>query len=340
MNSTPISERIPRVNTIDVARTIALIAMAIYHFSWDLAIFGYAEPDLPQQPGMIVFARCIAGSFIFLAGVSLLIAHGKSVRWKAFWKRFLQIALAAVAVTIATFYAFPNAYIFFGILHLIAAASVFGLAFLKLHWSVTAAVGAFFLGLPQFFRAELFEAGPLLWLGLAEKPPVSNDYVPLFPWFGIFLFGIAFARIGRERGWFRRLAMTRFDKGLPPWAAFPGRHSLIIYLIHQPVLLGLVWLATIIFPPAVTVEDVREPCERTCLAQADDARFCTRYCSCILGAMEREGLLYRSARAGSLTEQQLRFVDEQRELCVREVNADGMDTPTDPQPPLEEVSPR
>ncbi|WP_114390953.1 heparan-alpha-glucosaminide N-acetyltransferase [Notoacmeibacter marinus] len=340
MDSGSIAKRIPRVNTIDVARTVALIAMAIYHFSWDLAIFGYAEADLPQQPGMIIFARCIAGSFIFLAGVSLILAHDGDIRWPAFWKRLLQIALAALAVTIATFFAFPETYIFFGILHLIAAASLLGLLFLRFQWLTMIAIGALIVALPQMFRSEAFNAGPLLWLGLADAPPRSNDYVPLFPWFGIFLFGMAFARIGRERHWFERLAATRFDTALPGWLAFPGRHSLIVYLVHQPILLGLVWLAATIAPPAITLDDVRAPCERSCLAQAGDATFCTKYCGCILGAMQREGLLYRGAGQGSLTDQQLQFVDEQRTRCVSEVDSERMEPPNRSERPIDKESAR
>lgn len=335
MDSRSIAISTPRVNTIDAARTVALIAMAIYHFSWDLAIFGYAAADLPQRPGMIVFARAIAGSFIFLAGISLTLAHGRQIRWPAFWRRLLQIALAALAVTVATVFAFPSTYIFFGILHLIAATSLLGLAFLGVHWSLAAAIGLLFVMLPQTFRSEMFEAGPLLWLGLAETPPVSNDYVPLFPWFGVFLFGMAFASIGQERGWFRRLANMRFDIAIPAWLTFPGRHSLIVYLVHQPVLLGLVWLATMVVPPAITIDDVRAPCERSCLAQADDAAFCTAYCTCILGAMESEGLLYRGAALGSLTDQQLQFVDAQRDRCVREVDSERMEQPNRSERPVD-----
>ncbi|RLQ87948.1 heparan-alpha-glucosaminide N-acetyltransferase [Notoacmeibacter ruber] len=340
MDSGPIAERVPRVNAIDVARTIALIAMAIYHFSWDLAIFGYAAIDLPQRPGMIVFARMIAGSFIFLAGISLVLAHGEGIRWPSYRKRLLQIIVAAVLVTIATLIAFPETFIFFGILHLIALASLLGLAFLHLNALLTVSVAVFFLALPHFFRSEFFSAGPLLWLGLAETPRVSNDYVPLFPWFGVFLFGMAFGRIGRDRGWFRRFSETTFDRSLPNWLAVPGRHSLIVYLIHQPVLLALVWLAATLVPPGISIADVRAPCERSCLAQSEDAAFCTRYCGCILSAMDEEDLLYRGASLDSLTDEQLQMVDQQRNQCMREVDTELYGSPSGADDTQEEDSTR
>ncbi len=163
-------DSVPRVRSIDLARTVALVAMAIYHLSWDLSIFGYVPPHLPQRWGMIVFARCIAGSFIFLAGTSLTLAQGEHIRWRSFSKRLFQIVLAALLVTVATLYAFPEAYIFFGILHLIAAASVLGLLFLRLPPVLTIVIGAVMVALPSLFRSPIFDAGPLLWLGLAEIP--------------------------------------------------------------------------------------------------------------------------------------------------------------------------
>ena len=103
-----------RIAAIDAARGVALVAMAIYHFTWDLEFFGYAPPGTAAEGGWRIFARMIAGSFLFLVGFSLVLAHGKSIRWRSFAIRLAQVGVAALAITIATRFATPDRYIFFG----------------------------------------------------------------------------------------------------------------------------------------------------------------------------------------------------------------------------------
>src|SRR3546814_6353901 len=105
--------------------------MASYHFTWDLEFFGYLEPGTATHGWWRFYARAIASSFLFLAGVSLVLAHYPSVRWQAFLKRFAIVAGAAAAISIATFIAIPGEWIHFGILHGIAAGSLVGIAFLR-----------------------------------------------------------------------------------------------------------------------------------------------------------------------------------------------------------------
>lgn len=121
-----------RVELVDVARGLALVAMAIYHFVWDLDFFGYIDPGTSITGGWRIFARCIAISFLFIVGVSLYLANTQGFRRKSYIRRLAMIVAAALAITMATLLATPDAFIFFGILHHIALASVLGLAFLRL----------------------------------------------------------------------------------------------------------------------------------------------------------------------------------------------------------------
>ena len=88
-----------RIDLLDVLRGVALLAMATYHFTWDLEFFGYLDRGLTGQGGWKLFARCIASSFLFLAGVSLVLAHARGIRWRPFGKRFAQVAAGAAAIT-------------------------------------------------------------------------------------------------------------------------------------------------------------------------------------------------------------------------------------------------
>ncbi|HWK65521.1 MAG TPA: DUF1624 domain-containing protein [Rhizobiaceae bacterium] len=294
-----------RIEAIDLARGLALLAMAIYHFTWDLEFFGYVEPGLTAQGGWRLFARSIASSFLFLVGVSLVLAHGRGIRWRGFWRRLAMVAAAAMAISVATYVAVPDGFIFFGILHQIALASVLGLAFLRLPGALTLLIAVAFIAAPWFLRSPLFDHPALWWVGLSQAIPRSNDYVPLFPWFGAVLAGLGATRLAQSAGlvaWLATLKPGAWSRPL----RFAGRHSLAVYLIHQPVLIACIWIFSQLAPPQAEPREAvfTRSCERQC-TESRDAAFCTRYCGCMLGEIEREGLVEQvfsgSADAGLQT---------------------------------------
>jgi len=235
--------RLARLPWIDVARGAALVAMAVYHFSWDLAFFGFTDARVDSSLGWIIFARSIAGSFLALVGVSLVLAHRSGIRAKPFAKRLAMVAVAAAAITAVTYFMFPDAYIFFGILHQIALASLLGLLFLRLPVWLLAAAALFFLFGAEFLAGPAFNDRYLQFLGLMTYWPVSNDFVPVFPWFGVVLAGMAIGRlIVASRAACAVLGRPIRDP-VSQALAFGGRHSLAFYLIHQPVLFGCVYAA-------------------------------------------------------------------------------------------------
>ncbi|OLP60556.1 hypothetical protein BJF93_22310 [Xaviernesmea oryzae] len=288
----------PRITGIDAARGVALIAMATYHFCWDLESFGYIASGTAGTGLWKLYARSIASSFLFLVGVGLVLGHRPHIRWKPFFIRFAKIAAAALVVTIATYFAFPNAFIFFGILHAIAAMSFVGLLFLRLPVPVTilAALAAFLA--PVYLRATLFDQPALWWVGLSTVPIRSNDYVPLFPWLAAPLAGIAVGRLALRHGWLTALAAreSRSTHGLANTLrqrlAWLGRHSLAFYLLHQPVLLGLVYLATLIAPPPKPDprESYRQSCVQSCSLEQPKP-FCEIFCTCTLTRLTDENML-------------------------------------------------
>jgi len=295
-----------RIDAIDVARGAALVAMAIYHFAWDLEFFGYFPPAMTAVGGWKMFARCIASSFLFLVGVSLFLGHARGIRWRSFAKRFAMVAGAALAITVATWFAVPNGFIFFGILHEIAVASLLGLLFLRLPAVVTLIVAAAVIAAPHYLRSPFFDDPWWWWTGLSESRPRSNDFVPVFPWFAAVLIGMAAANIAQQTGLLGRLAAWRTPRWTRP-LSWGGRHSLAFYLIHQPVLIGCVWLFSQVFPAAELPREERflRSCDVTCVEQRDTA-FCTRYCACMLDTLQREGALegiFSSERSETLRSQ-------------------------------------
>ena len=125
--------KVPRIALIDSLRGLALIAMATYHFTWDLGFFGYLDPGTATHGFFRIYARSIASTFLFLAGVSLVLAHMPTIRWPSFWRRFAMVAGAALLISVGTFIAFPGEWIYFGILHNIAVSSLIGLALSLIH---------------------------------------------------------------------------------------------------------------------------------------------------------------------------------------------------------------
>jgi uncharacterized membrane protein len=280
-----------RIWAIDALRGVALVAMATYHFSWDLEFFGYIEPGTVGTGAFKMYARLIAGSFLFLAGVSLVLGHYPVIRARSFTIRFAKIAAAALAITGVTWLAFPGSFIFFGILHSIAAASVIGLIFLRLPVLLTLAAAAAAFAAPLFLRSPVFDSPALLWVGLSETLPRSNDYVPLLPWLAPFLAGLAAARLASSLGWVDKLSTD----GSASWKTLlttAGRHSLLIYLVHQPLLFALVYLFSLGFPAAKPdpVEAFRANCEVTCSKQ-ETVAVCTRFCGCTLDKLMEENLI-------------------------------------------------
>lgn len=279
----------PRLEAIDLARGAALAAMAVYHFAWDLEFFGYAPPGMTAEGGWKLFARAIATSFLFLVGVSLWLGHGRGVRPRPFLKRLAMIVAAAAAISLVTWLVVPGGFIFFGILHQIALASVLGLAFLHVPAPLTLAAAALVAAAPYVLRSTFFDHPALWWVGLSSVNPRSNDYVPLFPWFAAVLSGLAAARMAAAAGLFSRMA----GRELAGWTRplqLAGRHSLAVYLLHQPVLIGSLWLAAQLFPAAGPPREAQF--SHACIAQCRETRpaaFCDRYCACVLGDLAAEG---------------------------------------------------
>lgn len=312
--------RRPRLPALDAARGLALIAMATYHFSWDLEFFGYLAPGTSTQGFLRIYARLIASTFLFLAGFSLVLAQYPTLRLQPFLRRLAVIVAAALAISVATYWFTPDSWIFFGILHAIALSSLIGLLFLKAPPLVTLVAAAVSFALPSLLRSPSFDAWYFWFLGLSETLPRSNDYVPLLPWIGALLTGIAMARFlvdGNRLGWIARLPAG------PAWLRWGGRHSLTVYLLHQPVLIAGLYLASFVVPaPAVDpVASYIGSCEASCAEQGNEAGLCQRFCSCTLERLQAENLFEPLQSGAILGDQDARIQTLAEECTLRSQSA-------------------
>jgi uncharacterized membrane protein len=310
----------PRLLSLDAARGLALIAMATYHFSWDLEFFGYLAPGTSTQGFLRIYARLIASSFLFLAGFSLVLAHYPKIRFAPFLRRLGVIVAAAAVISVATYWFTPDSWIFFGILHAIAVSSLIGLAFVRVPPLLTLLVAAIAVALPALLRSPSFDAPWFWFLGLSETLPRSNDYVPLLPWIGALLAGIAVARFMVDR---QKLGvLDRLPAG-PRWLRWGGRHSLTVYLLHQPILIAGLYLASFVVPPPAVdpVAQYTGSCEASCLDQGNEAGLCQRFCACTLERLQAENLFEPLQSGAILPDQDQRIQTLADDCTIRSQSA-------------------
>lgn len=292
-----------RIPALDAARGLALVAMFAYHLTWDLADFQYIDARTPFSPQMRLFSHVIACSFLFIAGLSLALARRAPFDWGGYWRRLALIAGAAALVTAASWFMFPQAIIFFGILHCIAAASLLALPFLFLPWPAALAAGAALFALPFFVALPAFDAPALIWTGLGVRIPTSNDFRPLLPWSGALLIGLGLGLGLGPRGGFEALRRIPATSAPARLLAFGGRHSLVVYLVHQPVFFALLTASVWAFGPASPADErpFRQSCERRCAEGGGSADSCRRGCGCTAQTLKRLNLWER-LRSGVLDE--------------------------------------
>jgi uncharacterized membrane protein len=307
-----------RWDAIDVARGLAIVAMIAYHFSWDLSFLQLIETNILQVPAWRWFARAIAASFLMLAGFGLVLAHARGFKLQPFLKRLLKVGGAALAVTLVTYFAFPESYIFFGILHAIALSSILALPFLRLPSALTLACAAFCLIAPRLFTDPALDAPWLDWLGLGEIDPVTNDYVPIFPWFGFVLMGVAAGRTALGRQETLGLARWHARNPIPRGLVWAGRKSLPIYLIHQIILLGLLYGVLQMTGPNRMAEarPFMNQCEASCLQNAQP-QTCRALCTCTVETL-RQSDLWQKVLRNTITPEDRTQISRAAQQCLRQ----------------------
>ena len=231
---------------IDFLRGIAVIAMVLFHLSFDLHEFGreFMGGPLPVPDWYwILVPSAIGGTFLALLGVS---ARMRFLREGApaltrLRRRGIYFSLIALGINIATIYFFPRTPIYFGILHSAAAAFLLLPFFLAKPGSfLPLGLGAIVVGILLLLVRVDFPW--LLWVGLMPKQNAGWDYYPILPWFGVVLLG--------AWGGGKPLPpeVPRFDsRSLAP-IRWLGKNSLLVYVIHQPILLGCLWALGIMRP--------------------------------------------------------------------------------------------
>lgn len=237
---------------IDAVRGIAIIMMITFHAVYDLYYFGAFGLDAGEFHWRLL-ARSTAVLFITLVGASMTLSYHKATTGPGvspffkFLKRGLKISSWGLLITLLTWLFIPEAYILFGILHLIGLALILGYPLLR-HSRANLPLAIAFISLGLYLQTFEVDFRWLMWLGLVPGSLVTVDYFPLLPWFGLVCLGIYLGNTfyPEHTRSFELPDLSNF--GIVSFLSHLGRNSLIVYLLHQPILLTILYIAGIIDP--------------------------------------------------------------------------------------------
>ena len=229
-----------RFDRLDALRAVAIVWMAAFHFGFDLNYFGLLQPphNFHRDALWTTQRVCIVSLFVFCAGLSQAVAlhalRGGPRFARAFWRRWVQVAGCALLVSAGSALMFPRTWIQFGVLHGIAVMLILcRLAAPLRAWLLP--LGALCVVLPRVLKLQLFDHPALSWIGLVTRVPFTEDYVPVLPWLGVMVWGLAAGQWLLQHR--RELLDAPLPDALQPLAVL-GRWSLSFYMLHQPLLIS------------------------------------------------------------------------------------------------------
>jgi uncharacterized membrane protein len=239
-----------RFDRIDALRGFSMIWMTLFHFSFDLNHFGFLKQNFYEDTFWTYQRTCIVSLFLVCAGLSQAIASSQNLSWSRFFKRWKLVLAASLLVSVGSYIVYPNSFIYFGILHGIALMLLILKALSKWGqhlWLLALPVLSLKFIAPIAHETstgfEIFNQPLLNWLGFINRKPITEDYAPLVPWLAVILIGYSAGLwiLKNKQHWLSAPINNNFY-----FLAALGKYSLSYYLIHQPVLFGIVYLLSFI----------------------------------------------------------------------------------------------
>jgi uncharacterized membrane protein len=228
-----------RIWEIDFLRGVAIVLMVVYHIVFDLNYF-YGFKTLVYNTGFWYYlGRSSATLFIILSGMTSVILYRKYgyITYQKNLRRGLEVLFFAMLITAGSYYFDPTQTIWFGILHLLGISIILSSFFLRYFWiNIIIAGGIIFISGMDFFVAK---SNWLLFLGFTQAEYNSFDYYPFLPWFAVMLLGIVIAQLFYPH---YLSYISRQENIITKWVGGMGKYSLPIYLLHQPVILMMLYM--------------------------------------------------------------------------------------------------
>lgn len=226
-----------RIFAIDFIRGFAIILMILFNYSVTLTYFHVV--NLPNSfLYWFVLPRIIGGIFIFISGVASYVAYQnfKSRFSERYFRRGLKLLIFAALITIFSYVFVPQETILFGILHFFAFTSFLLPLLIKFN-KRNLILGIVLVTFGIYLQLTSFNFSYFLWLGFMPNNFSTFDYFPLLPWIGLLMLGIYFGgQVAQKTSKFtlKNIFGRMFT--------FLGKHSLTIYLLHQPLLILLLFI--------------------------------------------------------------------------------------------------
>ncbi|MDB4979026.1 MAG: hypothetical protein JWM56_1212 [Candidatus Peribacteria bacterium] len=230
---------------LDILRTIAILLMVLYHLLFDLSFFYHADIDIYHGAWKIM-GTVAALLFLMLVGISFTVSWKRTISQKQSWRaaypkyaaRGFFLLSWGLLISFITAIATPDEYIRFGILHLIGTATLLLPFFARLrYWNFI--IGLWMVGCGTLFTFIRGESPFLLPFGIMYRSFTTLDYYPLFPWMGVILLGMCMGYLLYEQ---YPAPVSKASSPLLSAISWPGKHALAIYLIHQPILIVLLYV--------------------------------------------------------------------------------------------------
>lgn len=238
-----------RYTGLDCFRGMVLISMVLFHTTWDLVYLFGVEWEWFLTEAARIWQQSICWSFILLSGFCW--RFGKQP-----WKRGLLVFCAGALITIVTKLFMPTEIVFFGVLTLLGSCMILLIPLNKMlkNWNPVLSLILFFvlfvvtrnvnygylgfeqwnwLALPKEWYANWFTT----YLGFMHPGFFSTDYFSLIPWLFLFITGYFLELLFEKYQWLDVLCVSKNS-----WLEWLGRHSLVIYMLHQPMVYGVLWL--------------------------------------------------------------------------------------------------
>ncbi len=215
---------------IDAFRGVAIVLMIIFHLTFDLEFLRIVHINF-EDLELLLFQRVVGTMFLLLVGISLILSEKKNNEgYKRHLKRAVKLGAVALLISIATWIVAPEEFIKFGVIHCIAVSTLIAPLFFRFKWlNLILGVILIIAGISVHYTDIYY----LFWLGWITHTYTALDHYPLVPWFGVVLIGLFLGKVMPE---FK--VKNKLTEGL----TYLGRNSLLIYVIHQPLIISLLLL--------------------------------------------------------------------------------------------------
>lgn len=225
-----------RLHALDFTRGLACLSMPIFHTVYNLYVLGLIDSPWTRHMFWQVYQVLGLGTFVLVSGMAFTLSTRKALNWSRLSRRALKLTVIALAITVVTYVAMPERFVRFGVIHFFATTILLAPLLRPFkHWLVIPGLIIIAVGF-VVTKAGLYSEPWLYITGLMSERPRSIDYIPLIPWFGVFLLGMGLANF---------LPADYKNTPAKNWmkpVIWLGRHSLPFYLLHQVVVFAVLWL--------------------------------------------------------------------------------------------------